>query len=95
MAFNFVTSEVLPKISYLTMIDKYFFGTYIFLAISVVEHIAVYKVHEAYGKEFAVLVDYIAIGVFLFIFMMWTAIFLIQGFMARRKVAKRAKAGRQ
>jgi len=71
------------------MIDKYFFGTYIFLAISVVEHIVVYKVFESYGKRLAVLIDYGAFGVFMLVFLIWTVLFLAQGFRARHRIAKR------
>jgi len=43
-----VTSELLPKISYTTWLDVYFIGIYVFLGISIIEHIIAFKLFEQY-----------------------------------------------
>jgi len=80
IAFNFVINEALPKVSYVTSLDKYFLSNYLLLVLEYSEHIFSYLVYTYWSESTAKLMDEISIAFALFWVMAITAAFVIACF---------------
>jgi len=80
IAFNFVIVESLPKISYLTSLDKFFLVNYIALFLAAIENMIVYIISNNYGyDDIAHIIDIIFIIVFFVTYLPFAILIIVLG----------------
>ena len=99
VAFNFVGSSSIPKVSYLTQFDKYMIACYVMIVATVIENLVSYLYYTYAGSEswvrWANPVDLLSVIVFPIITVALHLLYLGQVFHSTKKIPKLGKNGFQ
>eukprot|EP00742_Colponemidia_sp_Colp-10_P009600 GILJ01010485.1.p1 GENE.GILJ01010485.1~~GILJ01010485.1.p1 ORF type:complete len:407 (+),score=61.00 GILJ01010485.1:43-1221(+) len=77
VAFNFVVGSALPKVSYSTSLDWYLLVSYVFIFLSLIENIVIYRIHKLYGQEEAEYADYLMLIAFPVVYAAYTLLWVV------------------
>jgi len=79
VAFNFVISEIIPKISYSTKLSQYFIANYTFLMLNGMESVVSFLIFKYYALSAALYLDWAAIAVFAITSSLYSLVFIYKG----------------